>query len=514
MTMQTKISTTLGVVWVLLGASACPGGTGEDGPATGTGSSGPDAMTTPDTAGPGPGSGDTGDTGDTTVTVDSSGGTDETGVDPPGACGATPTFEDGLVPTAELHVATDGADSPGCGAAAAPCATLEAAAAQATPGTAIRIHEGTYAGDGFIAGLTGQVDAPIWIGGAPGEALPRFEGGGVAFQLSRVRYLVVHDLEVSGSTANGINVDDDGEVADPDVTRWLVFRDLEIHDIGTGGNNDCLKLSGVNDFWVLDSRFSRCGGGMAGSGIDMVGCHQGLIARNAFVDMPESGNAVQTKGGSEDVEIRANRFDDAGSRALNIGGSTGFEFFRPPLTGGENFEARDIRVVANFIRGSMAPIAFVGCVECSVVHNTIVDPGNWVIRILQETASTAEYTFAPARDGRFVDNIVYYARGTISTTVNVGADTAPETFEFANNLWYAYDMPEASDPGGELPVPELDGVYGEDPQFVDPGADDYDVPPGSPAAGAGRSEPESAGGDIGGECYPRPPTIGAWAEGE
>jgi hypothetical protein len=509
MSLQTKTST-LGLAWVLLGASACPGGSGEDGPAsTETGGSGPDVTSTRGTES-GTESGGTG--------VDSTAGpgdATETGDDPPpGACGATPTFEDGLSPTTEIHVATDGADAAGCGAVDAPCATLEAAAAQAGPGTAIRLHAGDYAPDSFLAGLEGTADAPIWIGGAPGEARPRFQGGGQAFHLSGVRHVVVHDLEIAGSTANGINVDDEGQVDDPEATRFVVFRDLSIHDIGEGGNNDCLKLSGVNDFWVLDSDFSRCGGGQAGSGIDMVGCHQGLIARNAFVDMPESGNAIQAKGGSEDVEIRANRFVDAGERTINMGGSTGLEFFRPPLGGGENHEARDIRVIANVIRGSNAPLAFVGCVECSAMHNTIVDPTNWVIRILQETTSTAEYQFAPARDGRVVNNIVYYARGELSTTVNVGAETAPETFELANNLWYAHDVPEQSDPAGELPVAEVGGVYGQDPQFVDAGADDYDVPPGSPAAGAGRSEAAAAGGDLEGECYPRPPTIGAWAEGE
>jgi len=509
MTMQSRAA--VGFAWVLLGASACPGGGGEDGPASTGTSSGPDVTTTQDAT---VSSSSSSSVGSVDSTVGSSGEATETGDDPPGACGATPTFEDGLEPMSEIHVATDGADAPGCGAADAPCATLAAAAAQATPGTAIRIHEGTYAGDAFLADLVGQADAPIWLGGAPGEARPRFEGGGQAFQLSGARYLVIHDLEVVGATGNGINVDDGGQVDDPEIARQLVFRDLDIHDIGEGGNNDCLKLSGVNDFWVLDSHFSHCGGGQAGSGIDMVGCHQGLIARNAFVDMPESGNAIQTKGGSEDVEIRANRFVDAGERTINMGGSTGFEFFRPPLGAGENFEARDIRVVANIIRGSDAPLAFVGCVECSAVHNTIVDPTHWVIRILQETTSTAEHSFAPAREGRLVNNIVYYARGQLSTTVNVGADTAPETFELANNLWYAHDAPEQSDPAGELPAPEVGGIYGQDPQLVDPAADDCDVPLGSPAAGAGRSESASAGGDIEGECYPRPPTIGAWAEGE
>lgn len=514
MRMRASISTvTSPCLW--LAFAACTGGTSEDGAGTiATAGSGPDVTTTSDSTTADPTMGPASTTADPTASPDSTAGPDDTGDEPPGACGDTPTFEDGRSPSVEIHVATTGADGAGCGTAAAPCATLAAAAAQATPGTAIRIHEGTYAGDAFLSDLVGQADAPIWIGGAPGEARPRFEGGGQAFQLSRARYVVIHDLEVAGATGNGINVDDGGDVNDPEATRHLVFRDLDIRDIGEGGNNDCLKLSGVNEFWVLDSHFSGCGGGMAGSGIDMVGCHQGLIARNDFVDMLQSGNAVQAKGGCDDVEIRANRFVDAGSRTINLGGSTGFEFFRPPLGAGENFEARDIRVVANLIRGSDAPLAFVGCVQCSAIHNTIVDPTNWVLRILQETVSTAEHTFAPARDGRFVDNIVYFTRAELSTAVNVGPDTAPETFELASNLWYAHDAPEQSDPSGELPVPEAGGIYGQDPQFVDPGADDYDVPLGSPAAGAGLPDPASAGGDLRGECYPRPPTLGAWAEGE
>ncbi len=100
----------------------------------------------------------------------------------------------------------------------------------------------------------------------------------------------------------------------PEALSHLVFRNLSIRDIGTGDNNDCLKLSGANDYWVLDSEFRNCS--LGGSGIDMVGCHDGLIARNRFVG---GGNAIQTKGGSENVEIRGNRFVQNDGRAVNLG---------------------------------------------------------------------------------------------------------------------------------------------------------------------------------------------------
>ena len=119
--------------------------------------------------------------------------------------------------------------------------------------------------------------APIWIGGVPGSPRPVIAAGGQAFHLVRPRYLVVHDLEVRGASANGINTDDEAQYANADAARFVVFRNLFIHDVGTGGNQDCLKLSGLNDFWVLDSEFQRCGGAGSGSAIDHVGCHHPSI---------------------------------------------------------------------------------------------------------------------------------------------------------------------------------------------------------------------------------------------
>jgi len=499
---------------LLLAMGCGAASSGDDGPGDGSaadddaGSSGLDDAASEADDGPGSSADDDADDdapGDGSDSADE-GGSDSGGIDP-GECGAIATFEDGASPSVELHVAPDGSDGGGCGSIDSPCATIEGAAAQAGPGTAIRVHAGTYAGGLHIGGLAGTADAPIWIGGAPGEDRPVFEGGDVAMQLSLVRYLVLHDLEVRNMVQNGINIDDGGATADPDATRYLVLRGLYIHDIGTGGNNDCLKLSGVNDYAVLDSEFSVCGGGSAGSGIDQVGCHQGIVARSHFHDMQASGNAVQTKGGSEDVEVWGNVFDHAGERALNMGGSTGFEYFRPPLDPGSvNAEARNIRAVANVFIGSMSPVALVGCVDCLVAHNTIVDPEHWVLRVLQETTSTGEYQFAPSGDNRVVNNIVVFSRTLVGTVVNVGPDTAPETFEFANNLWFATDQPDASDP--QLPAPEQDGVVGVDPGLADPAAGDVAIGPDSPAAGAGLPV-EGTRGDHHGACWGDPPSIGA-----
>jgi hypothetical protein len=411
----------------------------------------------------------------------------------------------GKTPTAEVHVATTGADTPNCGAEQTPCASIQHATTFASPGTAVIVHAGTYAGDGWIGGLTGSEDAPIWIGGAEGEQRPVIDGGGQAFQLSEARYVIIHELEIANASQNGINADDGGNYADPEAARFIVFRDLYIHDVGTGGNQDCLKLSGLNDYWVLDSEFARC----SSSAIDHVGCHRGLIYGNHFHDLQDGSNAVQCKGGAEDIEIRANRFEDAGQRAINMGGSTGFEFFRPPLSPDQpNTEARDIRVIANTFRGGVTPLAFVGCVDCLAANNVIASPENWVFRILQETVSTAEYEFLPAGNSRFVNNIVYFD-GQVGVAVNVGPDTDAGSFTFANNLWYRFDDPGQSAPPGGLPAAESDGIIGQDPMFVDAANGDYHVDPNGPAASAGTTVPELRG-DMDGVCFADPPSIGAY----
>jgi hypothetical protein len=376
----------------------------------------------------------------------------------PPTCDAPATFADGIAPTQILHVAA-GASPGGDGSMGNPFGTIEEAAAAATPGTAIRLGPGNHTTGQYVQGLAGTAAAPIWIGGEPGQNLPVFDGGGQAMQLVQPKYVVVHDLEVRGATANGINIDDGGDFDNELAAHHVAVQGVYIHDIGTGGNNDCLKVSGINDLYVYDSRFERCGGGGSGSGIDHVGCHRSIVARNVFDDI--SGNAVQAKGGSTDVDVRQNRIRDIAQRAINLGGSTDLTLFRPSLSmSSPNAEARRIRVFDNVFTGTMsAPVAFVGCVDCLVAHNLVRGDMNWLVRILQETPDgSGGYPFEPARTGRVINNSFVFLAGTLSTHVNVGGGTDPGSFTFSHDLWLASDNPGQSAP--DLPVAEDGGVIG------------------------------------------------------
>lgn len=347
----------------------------------------------------------------------------------------------------------------------------------ATPGSRILVAPGEYAGGLWFGEVRGEPGRPIVIAAQDPDNPPVFSGGGNVMQFSNCVHLELRDLTLVRGTSNGLSIDDGGSYETP--ARHIVLRGLRVEDIGPEGNRDGIKLSGVADFRIEGCTIERWGS--AGSGIDMVGCHRGVIEDNVFRSRsPEAGEAVQAKGGSTGIVVRRNLFDSGGARGVNIGGSTGLQFFRPPLVSGEeHYEAKDIRVEGNTFVSGTAAVAFVGQDQCVVRFNTIYRPLRWALRILQETT---EEGFVPSRNGEFTDNIVVFRSTEWSSGgVNVGPNTAPETFTFARNLWYCMDRPELSHP--DLPIPELDGIYGQDPLFRDPGRGDFSLLPGSPAAG-------------------------------
>jgi len=333
-------------------------------------------------------------------------------------------------------------------------AALQAALRRAAPGTVIRIAAGRYQPGVFVTGLKGAPERPIVIEGADPEKPPLFEGGKVGWQLSDCEHVTLRNLAVRGQQANGINIDDGGSFDTP--ARHIVLEKIHVADVGPQGNCDGIKLSGVDDFNVRDCTVE----GWGGQAIDMVGCHRGVIESCTFRGKPgfSQSTGPQTKGGSSQIAIRRCLFLDAGGRAVNLGGSTGLAYFRPR---GALYEARDIRVEACTFVGSQAPVAFVGVENAVVRYNTIYRPGKWVIRILQETT---EPGFAPCRNNRFERNLVVSRRADVQIAVNVGPHTRPDTFTFADNLWFCEDRPQASRP--DLPAAETGGVYGVDPRLA------------------------------------------------
>ncbi|MBK9103856.1 MAG: right-handed parallel beta-helix repeat-containing protein [Saprospiraceae bacterium] len=351
-----------------------------------------------------------------------------------------------------------------------PYATLSEATNIAVPGDTILIHEGTYSGGIYVADLQGTASAWIHILAAPGEAVT-FDGGGNAWQFTDAAYLEISGFIFEHQTGNGVNFDDGGSYETP--SHHILFDNCTFRDINASGNNDLLKLSGIDSFEIRQCLFLN--GAEGGSGIDMVGCHDSQIHNNRFEN--QGSNSVQAKGGCRNIRIERNFFKNGGARALNLGGSTGLQFFRPLDA---PYEAAELKVYSNVFIGSDAPVAFVGTINTEVVNNTFYLPTKWVLRILQETVDPDR--FPPCGYNTFRNNIIYI-NNLVSVECNIGPNTAPETFTFSNNLWFHSENSNWTGP--DLPVEDTDNIVSEDPLFEDASLEDFSLMEGSPAIGAG-----------------------------
>ena len=341
--------------------------------------------------------------------------------------------------------------------------SFRAAVEAAGPGDRIEVPPGEYGNGYFFTGLRGTAGNPIVIAATDPDDPPTFSGGVEGIHLIQPQYVELINLRFSDQSGNGLNIDDGGDSERP--ARQIVLQGLEVIDVGPDGNHDGIKLSGLIDFKVEDCTVARWG--RSGSGIDLVGCHQGTITGCTFRHGDDAGSSgIQIKGGSADILVRSNHFEHSGSRAINIGGSTGLQFFRPrPYAG---YEAARITVEGNVFVGSTAPVAFVSADGAAFRFNTLFRPTGWVLRILQENLTEG---FIPCRDGVVTDNLILFRSDELRTVVNIGPDTESGTFQFARNLWFALDNPSASTP--ELPSVEVDGVVGVDPKLSDPLAGDF-----------------------------------------
>jgi hypothetical protein len=314
-------------------------------------------------------------------------------------------------------------------------------------GDVLRIAPGTYGSGHHLEGI-----ANLTVEGLDPAQPPRFVGGSTGWHFSRCPGLRLRHLVVAGQTVNGLNLDEGGP-EQPAATD-VVLENLSVEDIGPEGNHDGIKVSGLTDLIIRDCRIT----GWGGQGIDLVGCHRVRIEGCRFTGKPgfSASAGIQIKGGSSAVTVENCDFDDAGERPLNVGGSTGLEFFRPP---GARHEAKDIVVRGNRIRGSLCAAAFVGVDGAEFSDNSVLHPRRWIFRVLQETRAEG---FTPCRNVVVRNNRIVFRRDQVVAEVNVGVGTAPETFRFQGNRWFAEDRPQASRP--KLPVAETDGVHGRDPR--------------------------------------------------
>ncbi|HRP03039.1 MAG TPA: T9SS type A sorting domain-containing protein [Candidatus Kapabacteria bacterium] len=342
---------------------------------------------------------------------------------------------------------------------------IQEAFVSAESGDTIFVRSGVYSGGMFVNNYSKINNDYIYIIGENDKEVI-IRGGNTAIQFSEISNVFIKNIIFEQQKYNAVNIDDGGTFDTP-ASRFIItnctFRDMDASD-----NNDLLKLSGLDTFVVENCIFEN--GSAGGSGIDMVGCHKGRIESNVFRNM--GSNAIQAKGGTQYILIYRNFFENCGQRSLNLGGSTSLAYFRPLDA---KFEAADLAVWSNIFIGSISPINFVGSIRVDVTNNTIIKPENWVIRILQETVD--ESRFYKCGQGKFENNIVYLPQ--LKTETNIGPNTAPDEFVFANNFWYNYENPNWQGPF--LPTIDKTQIINIDPMFEDIVHNNFSLASTSPA---------------------------------
>lgn len=332
------------------------------------------------------------------------------------------------------------------------------------PGDEIILMPGRHRPANF-ANLHGTADKPITIRGFDAKNPGLIAAQDYGLLLQRPRHVILQDLVITGARHNGINIDDSDAsrtIGEP-WSAQVTLRRVSVLRTGPTGNTDGIKLSGLRGVRLDDCLVE----GWGGSAVDMVGCHEVTIENCTFRGLKDftQSNGVQIKGGSIRVWILASRFEDAGLRAINLGGSTDLRYFRPPVpeeaAAGSRYEAEEVIVEGCTIIASDCAIAFVNTREASVRRNTIINPRLWVFRLLQETTDPR---FGPSRAGTIGSNIIVWEPGKLRELINIGPNTEPGGFRFEDNIWWSEDIrPERIDalPGERLlpqriENPELD----------------------------------------------------------
>ncbi len=338
---------------------------------------------------------------------------------------------------------------------------LQTALQKLQPGDVLKIAAGNYEGGVWISGLNGTESQPISIQGADPNNPPIFEGGGSGIQITQSSHVHLSDLHVTGASGNGLNIDEGGPKNPASV--GIQLHKIHVSKIGPKGNSDGIKLSGLKGFKVVECLIESWGDG--GSGIDMVGCHDGEITSCTLQRQKEEkpgnsgANGVQMKGGTSNVTVSKCTFKHIGNRGVNVGGSTGSPYFRPLDA---NAEASNLKVVDNVFIGGQAAVAFVGVNGAIFKDNVIYMPERWAMRILQENRDPK---MAVCRDVLIENNTTVFNSQKMVTAINIGPNTAPETFRFIGNTWYCSDDPGRTQRLIQLPTPEQKGRYGEKPDL-------------------------------------------------
>lgn len=287
------------------------------------------------------------------------------------------------------------------------------------------------------------------------------------------QYIVIKNLSFGPFTLAAIYIADGGTYCRTTPTHNITIDSCDFYG-GPNGERHALKITGLDSMVLKNCTFRN----MVQNGVDGVGVHYAHAYNNDFTDCGNAG--FSNKGGSSYNLIEKNIFHDTNYGVL-IGQQTDMDQFRPPFgtldADGDTmfYEAKDIEVYRNLFMNVYEPIKWDCAHGGKVNNNTFYSPNNYgtappaygikyIAEIHQnryhDGTSNPSWTRSTySHDGEFKNNICVFGR-TYNNNGPINVQTAytiPESFTFANNLWYC------TDPTARV-LPNWEGLTGDPPQ--------------------------------------------------
>ncbi|MDB4939400.1 MAG: hypothetical protein JWP87_6372 [Labilithrix sp.] len=404
----------------------------------------------------------------------------------------------------DIHVATTGTDG-AAGTATAPHKSIVKAVATAQPGDCVKVHAGTYAETARIEFKTdGTPTQPIVVWSVDGRGKAVIDGAnnrpgpGVIIRQDNV---VIDGFEFKNNP-----IDTDEQVVHFDGLTTGKGAGSVLRNCKITGGYDHLKIN-QNAQGVL-VEFNEFYGKFGHLPLSLTSA-PGLVLRGNFMHDWDTGDngAVQLKGGSHDVLIEGNMFQDvvtpAGAIAMGDGCDSTCDI--DP----DHYAAVRVKAMNNvFVRVGRG-FDIQGCKDCAVLNNTFVDSGQGNVMFKLTTAATN----GNSRDtvnARIQNNLIANPKGDGSEMIQINGNNGQGLQMDYNFMWNGSGQAAYGDshPAGQ----DAHSVLNKDPKLVNAAAGDFKLSAGSPAIGAGLNIVKDVSRDILGNARPatKPFDVGAY----
>ena len=367
--------------------------------------------------------------------------------------------------------------------------SIDDALAGAGPGTCINVRTGTYRG-GFSM-PSGADGSPVVLRAADGPLTAVIDASGLGRPAVTMigRHMIVDGFDIVGMPTGGGNQTVVIRGGDGDVGRGVVLRNSRI----TGGHNH-LKINQMPVGVVVEG--NEFFGNYSHIPISITGAEGLLLARNHFHGWDNGGDsAIQIKGGSLDVRVEGNVFENVSGAAavLALGGGCGASCDNDP----DHYGARRVVATNNLFLNVGRAFEGYACLDCAVVHNTVVNPGT-VAKLGSAASGGVTRTTA---NMTIMNNAFVHTSGGMLTVIQIN-DTAAEGLRMEHNAYYNGG---SAVPFGDAPATST-RVEG-DPQFE---PESYVPSASSPLLDAAETVPFDVGADHQGNPRGARPDIGAF----